>query len=368
MGAALRGRGQPRPSAATAWSRRSLIPARGRARSSRSSSPASRSSSPTGSSAACAPGRSTAASASGSSCPGGMLALVARHERRAEDDGHHHPRPGRQRQHLRDDFHVPDWVVVCVGDRDRARHLRRAAGGSSAPWARRIIKMDPAQGFAAQGAGAAVILAASHFGYPALDDARDLRRRHGRRARPSASPPCAGGGRQHRGRLGAHAPASAADRRGAYGVTRSSAPGALGPVVVALSLLSPSIRGVLPPRRGGPDADRGGLRQWPRSSHDVLGEGSAPLSSADGSGSPPILRARDLRQARASTTAARGQRALAPRPLRPLPRASRLRRRGRPRPRWLCEQSRAAAVSNPRRAGVSPYQPRAAAPAPPPRS
>jgi inorganic phosphate transporter, PiT family len=30
----------------------------------------------------------------------------------------------------------------------------------------RIIKMDPAQGFAAQGAGAATILAASHFGYP----------------------------------------------------------------------------------------------------------------------------------------------------------------------------------------------------------
>src|SRR5205807_3439131 len=30
----------------------------------------------------------------------------------------------------------------------------------------RIIKMDSAQGFAAQGAGAAVILASSHFGYP----------------------------------------------------------------------------------------------------------------------------------------------------------------------------------------------------------
>src|SRR6185436_2615776 len=30
----------------------------------------------------------------------------------------------------------------------------------------RIIKMDPAQGFVAQGAGASVILAASHFGYP----------------------------------------------------------------------------------------------------------------------------------------------------------------------------------------------------------
>ena len=30
----------------------------------------------------------------------------------------------------------------------------------------RIIKMDSAQGFSAQGAGAAVILASSHFGYP----------------------------------------------------------------------------------------------------------------------------------------------------------------------------------------------------------
>jgi PiT family inorganic phosphate transporter len=30
----------------------------------------------------------------------------------------------------------------------------------------RIINMDPAQGFAAQGAGAAVILAVSHFGFP----------------------------------------------------------------------------------------------------------------------------------------------------------------------------------------------------------
>ena len=32
--------------------------------------------------------------------------------------------------------------------------------------ATRIIKMDPPQGFAAQGAGATVILASSHFGYP----------------------------------------------------------------------------------------------------------------------------------------------------------------------------------------------------------
>jgi PiT family inorganic phosphate transporter len=30
----------------------------------------------------------------------------------------------------------------------------------------RIIKMDPAQGFSAQGAGAAVVLTASHLGFP----------------------------------------------------------------------------------------------------------------------------------------------------------------------------------------------------------
>jgi inorganic phosphate transporter, PiT family len=30
----------------------------------------------------------------------------------------------------------------------------------------RIIKMDPAQGFASQGSGAAVVLAATHLGYP----------------------------------------------------------------------------------------------------------------------------------------------------------------------------------------------------------
>ena len=47
-----------------------------------------------------------------------------------------------------------------------------AAGTYSGGWriirtmGSRIIKMDPAQGFAAQGSGAAVILAASHAGFP----------------------------------------------------------------------------------------------------------------------------------------------------------------------------------------------------------
>jgi PiT family inorganic phosphate transporter len=64
-----------------------------------------------------------------------------------------------------DDFHVPQWVVVSSAT---AIALGTYTGG----WriiktmATRIIKMDAAQGFSAQGAGAVVILASSHFGYP----------------------------------------------------------------------------------------------------------------------------------------------------------------------------------------------------------
>jgi inorganic phosphate transporter, PiT family len=62
-------------------------------------------------------------------------------------------------------FHVPTWVVIAAAS---AISLGTYAGG----WriirtvGTRIIRMDPAQGFAAQGAGAAVILASSRFGYP----------------------------------------------------------------------------------------------------------------------------------------------------------------------------------------------------------
>ena len=60
---------------------------------------------------------------------------------------------------------VPTWVVVSSAT---AIALGTYVGG----WriiktmGSRIIKMDPAQGFAAQGAGAAVILSASHVGFP----------------------------------------------------------------------------------------------------------------------------------------------------------------------------------------------------------
>jgi PiT family inorganic phosphate transporter len=75
-----------------------------------------------------------------------FLALVANGNLSAEDD-------------------IPVWVVVSAAT---AIALGTYVGG----WriiktmGSRIIKMDPAQGFAAQGSGAAVILAASHAGFP----------------------------------------------------------------------------------------------------------------------------------------------------------------------------------------------------------
>ena len=59
----------------------------------------------------------------------------------------------------------PTWVIV-------ASATAIALGTYSGGWriikttGMRIIKMDPAQGFSAQGAGAAVIMASSHFGFP----------------------------------------------------------------------------------------------------------------------------------------------------------------------------------------------------------
>ena len=66
---------------------------------------------------------------------------------------------------LASDADVPTWVVISAAT---AISLGTYVGG----WriirttGTRIIKMDAAQGFSAQGAGAAVILASSHFGFP----------------------------------------------------------------------------------------------------------------------------------------------------------------------------------------------------------
>jgi inorganic phosphate transporter, PiT family len=64
-----------------------------------------------------------------------------------------------------DSFDVPTWVIVssaaaiALGTYTGGWRIIRTMGS-------RIIKMDPAQGFSAQGAGAVVILAATHLGYP----------------------------------------------------------------------------------------------------------------------------------------------------------------------------------------------------------
>ncbi|HMJ32865.1 MAG TPA: inorganic phosphate transporter [Baekduia sp.] len=66
---------------------------------------------------------------------------------------------------LSGDFHVPTWVVISsataisLGTYSGGWRIIRTMGS-------RIIKMDPAQGFAAQGAGSAVVLTASHLGFP----------------------------------------------------------------------------------------------------------------------------------------------------------------------------------------------------------
>jgi inorganic phosphate transporter, PiT family len=64
-----------------------------------------------------------------------------------------------------DDFHVPTWVVVsaatamAIGTYVGGWRIIRTMGS-------RVIKMNTAQGFSAESAGSAVVLASSHFGFP----------------------------------------------------------------------------------------------------------------------------------------------------------------------------------------------------------
>ena len=136
-----------------------------------------------------------------------------------------------------EDPQVPLWVVVSAA-------TAIALGTYSGGWriirtmGMRIHKMDSAQGFSAQGAGAVVILAASHFGYP-------LSTTH-----------CISGGVMGAGagkRLSAvrwgvagtmmvawilTLPAAAAIGAFTYGVTRAFGTGAVGPVVVSVLILA----------------------------------------------------------------------------------------------------------------------------------
>ncbi len=105
----------------------------------------------------------------------------------------------------------------------------------------RIIKMDAAQGFSAQGAGAATILAASHFGYP-LSTTHVI----------SGAVMGSGAGKRlsavRWGVAGNIAlawvltlPMSAAIGAAVYGATRAFGTGALGPIVVSVAILAASV-------------------------------------------------------------------------------------------------------------------------------
>jgi PiT family inorganic phosphate transporter len=135
------------------------------------------------------------------------------------------------------DFHVPTWVVIssataiALGTYSGGWRIIRTVGT-------RIIKMDSPQGFSAQNAGAAVILAASHFGYP-------LSTTH------VISGGVMGAGAAKRlsavrwgvaGNIVAAwimtLPAAGAIGAAVYGVTRVFGTGALGPAVVTVLLAS----------------------------------------------------------------------------------------------------------------------------------
>jgi PiT family inorganic phosphate transporter len=133
-----------------------------------------------------------------------------------------------------DNFYVPTWVKVSAAT---AIALGTYAGG----WriirtmGTRIIKMDTAQGFTAQGSGAAVILAASHYGYP-LSTTQCI----------SGAVMGAGAGKRLSAvRWGVAGnifaawiltlPASAAGGALVYGVTEILGGGALGPILISLA-------------------------------------------------------------------------------------------------------------------------------------
>src|ERR687896_2425680 len=139
-----------------------------------------------------------------------------------------------------EEFHVPDWVVVSAAT---AIALGTYVGG----WriiktmGSRIHKMDAAQGFAAQGAGSTVILAASHVGFP-------LSTTH------TISGAVIGAGAAKRlsavrwgvaGNIVAAwiltLPAAAGIGALTYGITRIFGTGAAGPVIVSLAIVAGSV-------------------------------------------------------------------------------------------------------------------------------
>jgi PiT family inorganic phosphate transporter len=134
-----------------------------------------------------------------------------------------------------DKFDVPTWVVVSAAT---AIALGTYVGG----WriirtmGTRIIKMDPAQGFVAQGAGAATILAASHYGYPLSTTHVTTGAVMGAGAGKRLSAVRWGVAGNIAGAWVLTIPASAAVGALTYGITQIFGSGAAGPLVVSVAL------------------------------------------------------------------------------------------------------------------------------------
>ena len=88
----------------------------------------------------------------------------ARHQRRAEDHGGHHPDPDRRRIPSRPEAARNSGSSPSARWRSPSA-LTPAAGGSSAPSASASPMSRPRQGFAAEAATTATILASSHLGF-----------------------------------------------------------------------------------------------------------------------------------------------------------------------------------------------------------
>jgi PiT family inorganic phosphate transporter len=133
-------------------------------------------------------------------------------------------------------FHVPDWVVIAAAS---AIALGTFTGG----WriiktlGTRIIEMDTAQGFAAQGAGAAVILAASSVGYPLSTTHVISGGIMGAGAAKRLSAVRWGVAGNIVGAWVLTLPAAAAVGAVTYGIARLFGHGAVGPLVITVALL-----------------------------------------------------------------------------------------------------------------------------------
>jgi PiT family inorganic phosphate transporter len=136
-------------------------------------------------------------------------------------------------------FHVPDWVVLSAAS---AISLGTYVGG----WriiktmGSRIHKMDTAQGFAAQGSGAAVILASSHVGFPLSTTHTITGAVIGSGAAKRLSAVRWGVAGNIVVAWVLTLPAAATIGALTYGVTRIFGTGALGPVVVSALILAGS--------------------------------------------------------------------------------------------------------------------------------